>query len=367
MIPLLDLNLEYKMFKSEIEQSLYEVLKSGSFILGDKGKELEISIAKFIGTSHGIGLANGTDALLLSLEALGIGHNDEVITTTFSFFATAEVIARVGATPVFVDIDPVTYNMDPLLLENVITEKTKAIIVVHLFGQPADMDKILNISKRYNISVIEDTCQSIGATFGGKKVGSFGDTGCFSFFPTKNLGAYGDGGMVVTNKQYINEKICLLRNHGCEVRYIHNEIGTNSRLDELQAAILLFKLKMLNEWNLKRGKLASRYTHYLKPHLKTPVVACGRSHVFHQYCVELDDRDELALFLHKKQIATGIYYPVPLHLQEAFQYLKYKEGDFPVAEETSKRILALPMYPLMTKKQQDKVIFSINEFMSGER
>jgi UDP-2-acetamido-2-deoxy-ribo-hexuluronate aminotransferase len=366
MIPLVDLKTEYEVLKDEMIQAIGEVLESGNFILGTKGKNLEREISKYIGVSHGLGVANGTDALLLSLEALKIGPGDEVITTPFTFFATAEVIARVGATPVFVDIDPLSFNISPDLIEPAITEKTKAIIVVHLFGQPADMDAIMEISRQYNLRVIEDACQSIGAAFQGKKVGSFGDLGCFSFYPSKNLGAYGDAGMIVTNDDELYRKIESLRNHGSCERYVHTHIGLNSRLDEIQAAILGIKFKRLNEWNRRRKELAAEYTAKLAGIVDVPIVGEDREHVFHQYCIKTNKRKELSQFLQQKQISSGIYYPIPLHLQPAFYQLGYKSGDFPVSESTAESILALPINPMMTEEQQDKIISAIKEFYGDQ-
>ncbi|MGG0789888.1 DegT/DnrJ/EryC1/StrS family aminotransferase [Peribacillus simplex] len=366
MISLVDLKTEYELLKDEINHAIGEVIESSSFILGNKGKKLEEDITKYIGVTHGLGVANGTDALLLCLEALGIGPGDEVITTTFTFFATAEVIARVGATPVFVDIDPLTYNMNPALIESAITDRTKAIIVVHLFGRAANMDAVMGISRKYHLRVIEDACQSIGANFQGKKVGSFGDMACFSFFPSKNLGAYGDGGMIVTNDSDLFKKIKLLRNHGSSERYVHTQIGLNSRLDEIQAAILGVKFKRLDEWNNRRRELAKRYTERLTGLVCVQFFGEEGEHVFHQYCIESTHRDELAQFLKRKQIDTGVYYPIPLHLQQAFFYLGYKDGDFPVSESCSKKILALPINPMLTEKQQDQVILSIKDFFGAK-
>ncbi len=362
MIPLVDLKTEYENLKNELNRAIQEVLESSSFILGPNGEKLEEEISQYIGAAHALGVANGTDALLLSLEALNIGSGDEVITTPFTFFSTAEVIARVGATPVFVDIDPQTFNMNPELIEAAITKKTKAIIVVHLFGQPADMDAILNISRKQNLHVIEDACQSIGASFRGKKVGSFGDVGCFSFFPSKNLGAYGDGGMIVTNNDDLYRKLKLLRNHGSSERYVHTHIGLNSRLDEIQAAILRVKFKRLDEWNNRRRELAEHYSAELAETVRVPVEAEDRKHVYHQYCIETIQQEPLAQFLKQKGIATGIYYPIPLHHQQAFFYLGYKIDHFPVSESCSKRILALPINPMMTQEQQDSIISAIKEF-----
>ncbi|MBM7651254.1 DegT/DnrJ/EryC1/StrS family aminotransferase [Neobacillus cucumis] len=362
MIPLVDIKTEYEQLKNELNRAILDVLESSYFILGPEGEKLEKEISQYIGVSHALGVANGTDALLLCLEALNIGSGDEVITTPFTFFATAEVIARVGATPVFVDIDPKTYNMNPELIESVITEKTKAIIVVHLFGQSVDMDAIMTISNKYNLRVIEDACQSIGASYRGKKVGSFGDFGCFSFFPSKNLGAYGDGGMIVTNNSDLFSKLKLLRNHGSSERYVHTDIGLNSRLDEIQAAILRVKFKRLDEWNNRRKELAENYSLELADTVKVPVEAEDREHVYHQYCIETSQREKLAQFLEQKEIATGIYYPIPLHLQQAFIHLGYKNDHFPVSEGCAKRILALPINPMMTQKQQDYIIAAIKEF-----
>ncbi|WP_010282119.1 DegT/DnrJ/EryC1/StrS family aminotransferase [Bacillus timonensis] len=362
MIPLLDLKAEYQVLKNDILAEVEEVLQSGSYILGEKGALLESTISRYIGSSFAIGVANGTDALLLALEALGITKGDEVITTPFTFFATAEVIARIGAVPIFVDIDPVTYNMNPDLIERAITQKTKAIMVVHLFGQVAEMDRIMDIGKRHNLYVIEDACQAMGATYKGKMAGSLGDVGCFSFYPTKNLGAFGDGGMIVTNDPILNETINCLRNHGSVATYVHQKIGMNSRLDELQAAILLVKFKRLSEWNQIRRKLATRYNEQLSNFVHLPVIPKDREHIFHQYCIETEQRNELASYLLKRQIVTGIYYPVPLHLQEVFLYLQHKKGDFPVSEKVSTNILALPIHPMLTELQQQKVINSIQEF-----
>lgn len=363
MIPLVDLKAEYNILKNEINKELSEVLESGSFILGPKGKELEESIAGFLGVSYSVGVGNGTDALLLALEALEIGEGDEVITTPFTFFATAEVIARVGATPVFVDIEPTTFNMDPSKVEEAITNKTKAILVVHLFGQAADMDSIVAIAKKYQLFIVEDACQSIGATYKGKKVGSLGDIACFSFFPSKNLGCYGDGGLVVTNDQVLFEKVKLLRNHGSIHKYVNLEIGMNSRLDEMQAAILKVKFKRLEEFNENRRIVAQKYSSELAGSVCTPSIQPNRDHVFHQYCIQLSQRDKLAAYLHENNVATAVYYPIPLHLQKALQYLGYKEKQFPVTEEVSKNILALPVHPFMTQYQQDYIISSIKKFV----
>lgn len=363
MIPMVDLKAELELLKEPIFNALKEVLESGQYILGSKGKELEKQIASYVGATYGIGVGNGTDALYLALRALDIGPGDEIITTPFTFFATAEVIAQVGATPVFVDIEKETYNMDPLKIKEKITDNTKAIIVVHLYGQSAKMKEIMKVAKEFNLKVIEDACQAIGTEYDGKRVGTIGDIGCFSFFPSKNLGAYGDAGMVVTNDKSLYEKVSTLRNHGSQIKYIHSTIGVNSRLDEFQAAILLIKLKYLDIFLHKRKEIAKKYTLELNSLLKAPSIIENREHTFHQYCIELDERDQLATFLQKNDISSAIYYPIPLHLQEAFNYLKYHKGDFPIAEIAASKILALPIYPTMTFEKQDKIISMIKKFI----
>ncbi|MCM3575434.1 MULTISPECIES: DegT/DnrJ/EryC1/StrS family aminotransferase [Mesobacillus] len=366
-IPMVDLKKEYELYGEPIKQSVLKVLESGSYILGERGKQFEDELAKYLGCRYAAGVANGTDALLLALEALGIGAGDEVITTPFTFYATGEMIARAGAEPVFVDIEPETYNIDPDKIEAAITEKTKAIIVVHLFGKAAEMDAIMKIASSYNLKVIEDACQAIGTEHEGKKAGTIGDIGCFSFFPSKNLGAFGDAGMTVTNDKDINDKICQLRNHGSKERYIHCDIGVNSRLDEIQAAVLIEKIKLLDLFLFKRMGIANTYTRELKELVKTPPSRSDREHTYHQYCIESDNRDKLSSHLNDMGIATGIYYPVPLHLQKAFSYLNYKEGDFPVAEKAAKKILALPINPTMTVSDQEFIISEIKKVAGASR
>lgn len=361
-IPMVDLMEELKILGNMIKQSVLEVIDSGSYILGDRGKYFEQQISEYLNAKYSAAVANGSDALLLALEALDIGNGDEVITTPFTFFATAEMIARVGATPVFVDIEPETYNINPSKIEAAITEKTKAIIVVHLFGKAAEMDWILEIAKKHQLKIIEDAAQAIGTIYKGKKVGQIGDIGSFSFFPSKNLGAFGDAGIVVTNHKDAFEKICCLRNHGSTNRYVHSHIGVNSRLDEIQAAILIEKLKMLEFFLDNRREIANKYTSELSNLFKTPPAIVDRSHTFHQYCIQTDKRDELISFLEKKGIASAIYYPIPLHLQKAFQFLNYQEGDFPISEKVAKKILALPIFPMMTELQQEYIISAVKEF-----
>jgi UDP-2-acetamido-2-deoxy-ribo-hexuluronate aminotransferase len=361
-IPMVDLIEELKLMGNSIKKSVHEVIDSGSYILGDKGRNFEQQISEYLNAKYSVGVANGSDALLLALEAMEIGEGDEVITTPFTFFATAEMITRVGATPVFVDIEPETYNIDPTKIEAAITEKTKAILVVHLFGKTAEMDQILKIAKGHQLIIIEDAAQAMGTVYKGKKVGQIGDIGCFSFFPSKNLGAFGDAGIVVTNHMEANEKLNCLRNHGSTERYVHSLIGVNSRLDEIQAAILIEKLKMLEYFLDNRRDIANKYTSELSKLFKTPPTILDRSHTFHQYCIQTEKRDELSKFLEKKGIASAIYYPIPLHLQQAFQFLNYQKGDFPISESVAKEILALPIFPMMTELQQEYIISAAKEF-----
>ncbi|WP_163527014.1 DegT/DnrJ/EryC1/StrS family aminotransferase [Halobacillus ihumii] len=364
-IPMVDLKEELRLIREPILTEVTEVIDSGEYILGKKSEELEKLVAQYVGADYGIGVANGTDALQLSLMALDIGPGDEVITTPFTFFASAEAIEQVGAKPVFVDIEEETYNIDPAKIEAAITPVTKAILVVHLYGQVADMKEIMKIAKANKLKVIEDACQAIGSEYEGERVGALGDIGCFSFFPSKNLGAFGDAGIVVTNKKDLYEKVSKLRNHGSEQKYHHSSIGMNSRLDEVQAAILLVKLYYLDIFLHKRKEIARRYTEHLHHLFKTPPVQENREHTFHQYCIELDDRDELAEALNTNGISSAIYYPIPLHLQEAFQHLPYKEGDFPNAEKSAKKVLALPIYPMLSFQKQDYIISTVKSLMKN--
>ena len=357
-----NLKIQYKKLENEIIAALKEVMESSAFINGPQVKKFEEELANYCGTKFAIGVSSGTDALLLSLMAIDVQPGDEVITTPFTFIATAEVIALLKAKPVFVDIDEKTYNIDVSKIEEKITNKTKAIIPVHLYGQMADMDEIMNLAKKYNLYVIEDSAQAIGALYKGKKAGSIGDLGSFSFFPAKNLGCYGDGGAVVTNNKELADKIYKLRQHGSEKRYEHLLIGTNARLDTMQAAILLVKIKYLDNWIENRIKLANNYTKNLKDLVITPYVKNNLKHVFNQYTIRTKDRDELIKFLNENGIPTAVHYPKPLHLQTAFKYLNYIEGDFPISETISKEVLSLPMYPEMSENEQKLVIDTIRNF-----
>lgn len=363
MIPILDSKRQYAQTGKEIEKEVLEVLASGSYILGKHNKALQTEFAEYVGAKYSVGLNSGTDALHLALRALNIGRGDEVITTAFTFVATASAIGLAGATPVFVDINPDTFNIDAEKIEAAITPKTKAIIPVHLYGQAAQMNKIMEIAKRHNLKVIEDCCQAIGAEFNGQKVGTFGDFGCFSFYPTKNLGGMGDGGMITCNDENLYNRILALRNHGGAVRYYHDELGVNSRLDEIQAAIIRVKMKYINEWNEKRRQNAYRYNELFAeyPEIATPKEAQGTHPVYHQYTIKIENRDEVHKLLQEKGIGAMIYYPVPLHLQKLHKSLGYKEGDLPYTEEDTKKVLSLPMFPELTDEEQQTVVKTVVE------
>ncbi len=360
MIPMVDLKKQFIDIKEEIFGMLAEVLESSQYILGPRVRELEKRIAAYHGSSEAVGVASGTDALHLTIEALGIGDGDEVITTPFTFFATAEAVLYTGAKPVFVDIAPESMNIDPAKIESEITERTKAILPVHMFGHPADMEKILLIAKKYNLRVIEDCAQSFGAAIKGKKCGSFGDGGCFSFYPSKNLGAFGDGGMIILNDASTAEDIRKLRNHGSKGSYKHESVGFNSRLDEIQAGILLVKLQRIDEYNNKRRKKAAIYNELLADGVNRPVELRGFTHVYHQYTIRSGQRDEIQRKLRESNISSVVYYPTPLHLQEAINFLGYKRGDFPVAEETAEKVLSLPIYPELEETAIKRITDIIN-------
>lgn len=365
-VPMLDLKEQYQQLKPEIDQALQDVMESSRFILGPNVKKLEQDIAAFSRVSAGIGVASGSDALHLSLEACGVTAGDEVIAPAFTFFATAGAVARAGATPVFVDIDPITFNIDPAKIKEAVTEKTKAIIPVHLYGQIADMDPVNKIAKEHNLAIIEDAAQAIGAEYYGKRTGELGTTACYSFFPTKNLGAYGDAGMVVSDDEEIAEKMRVLRVHGSKPKYFHHVLGYNSRLDEMHAAILNVKFRYLEKWTSLRRQNAQTYTDLINQRLSefvvTPSEAEGRFHVYHQYTIRVSDRDKLQAFLKENGIATMIYYPKPLHLQPVFKNLGYHEGDLPVTELACQEVLSLPMFPELKKEQQAYIVEKLEEF-----
>jgi dTDP-4-amino-4,6-dideoxygalactose transaminase len=373
-VPLLDLKAQYQTIRADVQKAVDDVLESQMFILGPKVEELEKAVAAYSQTRFAVGVSSGTDALLVSLMALDVKPGDEVITTPFTFFATAGTIARLQARPVFVDIDPITFNLDPAKLEKAITPKTKAILPIHLFGQCADMARINAIAGKRGIPVVEDAAQSIGAEYQGRKAGSLGTIGIFSFFPSKNLGGIGDGGMVATNDPALYEKLMQLRVHGMKPKYYHKWIGGNFRLDAIQAAVLLVKLKHLDGWSRKRQENARRYVvglqkgqmvemGYILPP-KAVFLSSGDAnyHIYNQFTIRAKDRDGLSAHLRKKSIGHDIYYPVPLHLQECFAGLGHAKGDFPVSEKAAAEVLSLPVYPELTAEQQDYVIDSIAEF-----
>lgn len=389
-VPLLDLIAQYKTLKNELDNAILRVAESQYFILGEEVKAFEKELEKYLNVKHAVGVSSGTDALLLSLMALGIKPGDEVILPTYSFFATAGVVARLNATPVFTDIDPVTFNIDPGDIENKITERTKAIIPVHLYGQSADMEPVMKIAQKYNLKVVEDAAQAIGAQYkDGRCAGTIGDIGCFSFFPSKNLGGYGDGGLVVTNNDELAHLLTIMRVHGGEPKYYHKVVGGNFRLDAIQAAVLKVKLPHLNSWSAKRRENANLYSElfvksglsqvegkttfdvnnkvllpkavYKKPELKN-------YHIYNQYVIRVERRDELKEFLRNKEIFTEIYYPVPFHEQECFQNIikssKNKIQNFPHSDFAARHSLALPVYPELTREQIHFVVNSINEFFA---
>ncbi|MDP3791638.1 MAG: DegT/DnrJ/EryC1/StrS family aminotransferase [Candidatus Omnitrophota bacterium] len=363
-IPILDLQAQYKSIKNEIDAALMKVVGSQHFILGPEVEAFEREVAVYCGTKYAVGVASGTDALILSLKALGIGPGDEVITTPFTFFATAESVSILGAKPIFVDIDPKTYCINPELIEDKITKRTKAIIPVHLFGQCADMDRILEIAKINNLKVIEDTAQAMGATYKDRQAGSMGDAGALSFFPSKNLGGFGDGGMVVTNNKAIADKIKMLRVHGSTIRYIHSEIGANSRLDALQAAILRIKLKYLNKWLDGRRRAAQYYNDHLKDisAIMAPFAPSYNTHTYHLYTLRVKPSPEkLAKFLNDAGIEARTYYPVPLHLQECYKDLNYKKGAIPESESAASQTFSIPIYPELGTKELKLIVEKIIE------
>ncbi len=372
-INMVDLKGQYDKIKEEIDQAILKVVESTAFINGPEVKNFQQDLEKYLGVKHVIPCANGTDALQVSMMALGLKPGDEVIAPSFTFVATAEVIALLGLTPVLVDVDPDTFNIDPKAIEKAITPKTKAIVPVHLFGQCSDMDLIMDIANKHHLFVIEDNCQAIGADFissngSRKKAGTIGHIGCTSFFPSKNLGCYGDGGAIFTNDDQLAEKIRIVVNHGMTVRYYHDLIGVNSRLDSIQAAILKIKLKHLDEYAAARNKAASYYDSAFanNPKLKTPVRFNKSTHVFHQYTLVTNgfDRNKLPEFLQEKGIPAMIYYPVPMHLQKAYLDPRYKDGDFPVTEKLSKSVVSLPMHTELDEEQLKHITTSVLEFVN---
>lgn len=364
-VPQLDLAAQYAAIGAEIRAAVENVLASQQFILGREGAALESELAKLCGVAHGVGVASGTDALILALRACGVQAGDEVLLPPFTFVATGSAVSALGAKPVFVDIRPDTYNLDPEQLERRTTERTRAIIVVHLYGLVADMDPILAFARAHKLPVIEDNAQAIGASYKGRPAGSFGDAACVSFYPTKNLGACGDAGMIVTNSTELAARLRTLRNHGQTTKYVSNEPGWNSRLDEIQAAILRVKLRHLPEWQRARQTHATEYTGLLAqvPGLMPPHAPDGYEHVYHQYTIRVERRDALQKFLAERNIGSTVYYPVPLHLQPIYAALKHKPGDFPHAERAAQEVLSLPMYPELRSEQIAAVTSAVEEFL----
>ena len=371
-VPLLDLQAQFETIRAEVRAAIDRVLDSQQFVLGAEVHALEEEIARYSQTKFGIGCASGSDALMLGLMSCGVGHGDEVITTPFTFFATAGSISRLGARPVFVDIDARTFNIDPALVEAAVTERTRAIVPVHLYGQCAEMDPLIELGRRRGIAMIEDAAQAIGAEDRHRRAGSMGTIGCFSFYPSKNLGGAGDGGMLVTNDLDHAQRLYMLRVHGEEQKYIHKVVGINSRLDALQAAVLRVKLPHLDDWSTGRQRKAQQYELMfgdagLGDKVEPPFVRSNARHIFHQFVVRVRDgkRDDLRAHLRECGVGTDIYYPVPLHLQKCFAYLGYREGNFPNAELAAKETLALPVYPELTDEQQDYVVSTIGKFFRG--
>lgn len=391
-IPLVDLKAQYKIIEDKAVKAVGEVLSSANYIMGKDVIEFEKEFAEYVGAKHAISVGNGTDALVIALMACGVGKGDEVITTTFTFFSTAESISAVGAIPVFVDVEKDTYNIDPLKIEEKITEKTKAIMPVHIFGQPAKMDEIMAIAKKHNLKVIEDAAQAVGAEYKGKKVGAIGDVACFSFFPTKNLGCAGDGGIITTSDDNISTIVKALRTHGSgengqkaynllnninedikvseghddtvynPLKYYNYLIGFNSRLDTVQAAILRIKLRHIDSWNEIRRQNAKMYGEKLKEtSLTLPVIIEEGKSVYNMYVVQSENREEVINALKEKGISTGVYYPIPMHLQKVYKDLGYKEGDLPVAEYLSHRTFAIPVFPELSIEQKDYIVKSVVE------
>ncbi|MBA7508997.1 dTDP-3-amino-3,4,6-trideoxy-alpha-D-glucose transaminase [subsurface metagenome] len=367
-IPFVDLKKQYHSIKEEILETVGNVMENSAFIGGSFVEKFESDFAEFCGTKYCIGVGNGTDAIFIALKILGIGPDDEVITVANSFIATSEAISLTGAKVVFCDVSEDTRNIDPDLIADKITGKTRAIVPVHLYGQPANMDEIMNIAKKYNLFVVEDAAQAHGARYKGKIIGTIGDVGCFSFYPGKNLGAYGDGGAIITDNSQLAKKMRMYANHGRTKKYDHEFEGINSRLDGIQAAILNVKLKYLKEWSVKRNNNAKIYNIKLKvmEDVITPRIQTDREHIFHLYVIQSRKRDDLREYLSKNGISTGIHYPIALPNLIAYKYLKYAPDDFPISSKLQNEILSLPMYPELTEEEIDYVVYKIKEFYNKE-
>lgn len=362
-----DLVAQYNGIEAEIDDAIAGVLRSGSYVLGQRVKDFEEGLARYCGVKYAIGVNSGTDAILLSLMALGVGPGDEVIMPAFTIMVDAAVVCLLKAKPVFVDIDPRTFNVAPEQLEDKITDRTKAVIAVHLFGQPSDMDRILAITQKRGVAVLEDACQAIGAGYKDRKVGSLADLGCFSFYPTKNLGGYGDGGAITTNDGVLAERVRLLRAHGDAGQYDHVVVGINSRLDEIQAAVLSVKLKRVDLWNQARHRNGRRYTLAFRDieNLVTPYEDVNCRHVYHQYTIRTSQRDELRRYLRRREVTAAVYYPIPLHLQKALSHLGHATGEFPASERAAREVLSIPVYAELEPEKIEYVSECIAEFFSA--
>lgn len=364
MIPFIDLKREYTEIKGEIDRAIQRVIENGTFVLGEEVKKFEKEFSNYVGSKYAIGVNSGSDAIFLTLKALGISKGDEVITVSHTFISTVDAIVRNDATPVFVDIDPETYCIDVEKIEEKITKRTKAILPVHIYGHPADMDSIVEIAEAHGLHVIEDACQAHGAEYKGRKIGGIGDAGCFSFYPVKNLGAYGDGGMIVTDNEELAMKLKMLRSNGQQQKYHHDFIGVNSRLDEIQAAILRVKLQYLDRWNSKRREIAKLYSEFLACNeIATPIEKQAK-HVYHLYVIRHKNRDSLQQHLLENGIQTLIHYPIPVHKQKAYLNL-CSSYHLPVTETSCKEILSLPMFPQLTRKEVEYVITAVTSFCKG--
>ena len=365
-VPITDLGREYETIQSELDPLLQKILRSGSYVLGQEGARFEKELASYLSVRHAAGVNSGTDAILIALRALNIGTGDEVIVPAMSFFATVEPIILLGAKPVFADIDPISYAIDPSAAAARITPRTKAIIVVHLYGLPADMKALSALAVQHKLPLVEDMAQAIGSSFESRKIGSWGDIACLSFYPTKNLGACGDAGAVLTSSDTLAERVASLRNHGAKVKYFHDEVAYNSRLDEIQAAVLRLKLRHLDVWNEKRRMLARGYSAALKGlPITLPTEIAGRHHVFHLYSIQSDRRDELKSYLQEHGIATGLHYPIPLHLLPALKFMGHHENDFPNGERLARQTLSLPLYAFMTMDEVSYVADTVRAFFQN--
>jgi dTDP-4-amino-4,6-dideoxygalactose transaminase len=371
-VPLLDLKAQYGPLREAVRAALDEVIEAQHFILGPQVEALEKEVAAYSNCAHGVGVSSGTDAILAALMALNLGAGDEVITTPYTFFATAGCVARVGAKTIFVDIEPDSFNIDPAQIEAAVTPRTKAIMPVHLFGQMAEMDAIMGIAARYNLHVIEDAAQAIGSEYKGRRAGSIGHLGCFSFFPSKNLGCFGDGGLVTSNDAELSDRVKLMRGHGARPKYYHKEVGGNFRLDALQAAVLRVKLPHLDSWSAGRQQNAADYRRLFAESglvasgkIALPVELPERRHIYNQFALRCERRDELLNYMKAHNIGTEVYYPVPLHLQDCFAALGYKQGDFPHSERAALETLAVPIYPELTAAQKESVVGVISDFYAA--